>query len=142
MRRVSLVLLLLFPVLLTACNPEDPFKMAPVAMLPDFLDGAPVEVREAYRFAIANEKELEKYPCYCGCNFMGHMNNRDCYIAGRLANGAIKYDEHAVGCGICVEITQDVMRLLRQGKTSKQIRAYIDENYASRGPGTDTPHPM
>jgi hypothetical protein len=139
--RLLLVLILLFP-LLTACGGEEPFKLAPVAMLPDFLHDASVKTREAYRFAIMNEEELTKYPCYCGCNFAGHRDNRDCYIAGRLRNGAIKFDEHAKLCTICVEITQDVMRLLRQGKTSKEIRTYIDDTYSSRGPGTDTPHPM
>lgn len=129
-------LLLLF----TGCTAMDyPFPMAPVGQLPAFLDDASIRVREAYRFAIANPQELEKYPCYCGCNAMGHRHNLDCYIAGKHANGALKYDEHAQYCQVCIDITHDVMRLMRQGKSSAEIRAYIDATYSAFGPSTTTP---
>ena len=43
---------------------------------------------------------------------------------------------HALGCSICVDITQDTMRLLRQGKTVSEIKALIDQTYSQYGPRT------
>ncbi len=40
-----------------------------------------------------------------------------------------------------MDITRDVMRLRREGKDVKQIRAYIDAEYARYGRPTDTPLP-
>jgi hypothetical protein len=37
-----------------------------------------------------------------------------------------------------VDITRDVMRLLREGKDLKEIRAYIDSQYSQYGSPTDT----
>ena len=69
---------------------------------------------------------------------MGHRSNLDCYVKQVNADGSIVFDEHAYGCGICVDITQDVMRLMREGKAARDIRAYIDATYSRYGPGTDT----
>jgi len=38
-----------------------------------------------------------------------------------------------------VDITRDVMRLRREGKDAKQIRAAIDAEYSRYGPPTATP---
>jgi hypothetical protein len=38
-----------------------------------------------------------------------------------------------------VDITRDVMRLRREGKDVKAIRAYIDAEYRRYGESTDTP---
>lgn len=65
---------------------------------------------------------------------MGHTSNYACYASGVASNGAIQYDTHALGCSICVDITQDAMRLLQQGKSVEQIRTYIDQTYAQYGP--------
>lgn len=92
---------------------------------------------DAYRFAAANQHELERY-C-CGCGKMGHTSNLSCYINDVSADGAITYDEHANGCGICVDITQDVMRLTQAGQPAWEIRAYVDAQYSPFGPSTDTP---
>lgn len=109
--------------------------------LPPFLDAATPRVRDAYRFAIANADELERIPCYCGCGKMGHTSNLSCYIRSTTADSAIVYDEHANGCGICVDITQDVMRLTQIGQSMWEIRAYVDAQYSPFGPPTDTPLP-
>ncbi|MFO7634020.1 MAG: PCYCGC motif-containing (lipo)protein [Caldilinea sp.] len=111
------------------------------ATLPAFLDAATPRVRDAYRFAIANADKLERIPCYCGCGKMGHTSNLSCYISSATAGGAIIYDEHANGCGICVDITQDVMRLAQTGQSMWEIRAYVDAQYSPFGPSTDTPLP-
>ena len=127
-------------ILLAACSgAKVPYSLAPASALPEFLDHASHEVREAYRFAVVNQEELMKYPCYCGCVAMGHLNNRDCYIDPNDTSVALKYDVHASGCGICIDITLDVMRLLREGKTSPEIRAYVDAQYSASGPPTNTP---
>jgi len=39
-----------------------------------------------------------------------------------------------MGCSICVDITQDVMRMLKDGKSPGDIRASIDATYARYGP--------
>ena len=65
---------------------------------------------------------------------MGHTSNYACYVSEVDASGSITYDTHALGCSICVDITQDAMRLLKQGKTLPEIRTYVDDTYARYGP--------
>jgi hypothetical protein len=99
-------------------------------------------VRDAYRFALANPHALETVPCYCGCGGMGHASNLACFVqdAGSASTAAV-FDQHAAGCGICVDIAQDVMRLSAEGEQPSAIRQYVDATYSSFGPGTDTPLP-
>ena len=47
--------------------------------------------------------------------------------------GRITYDTHALGCSICVDITQDTMRLLQEGKSVQEIKAYVDRTYSKYG---------
>jgi hypothetical protein len=108
--------------------------MAPLAAIPPYAQTAPVAVQQAYQFAVANPDVLQQVPCYCGCGAMGHTSNYSCYVSGVDANGATVFDGHALGCSICVDITQDVMRLLRQGQSVPDIRAYVDGTYAQYGP--------
>jgi hypothetical protein len=112
-------------------------RFAQDSVLPDFLADAPARVREAYRFAYANKDELSKIPCYCGCNFMGHIDNYTCYIKSRSAEG-VEWDAHAEYCQICVDITHDVIDKLAAGESMKSIREYIDSTYSGFGTGTDT----
>jgi Protein of unknown function with PCYCGC motif len=39
-----------------------------------------------------------------------------------------------LGCSICVDITQDTMRLQKQGKSTAEIRSFIDQTYSQYGP--------
>lgn len=112
------------------------FTMAPLADMPAEVHQAPVAVQQAYQFAVANPEVLEQIPCYCGCGAMGHTSNYACYVAGVSEDGVVEYDNHALGCSICVDISQDVMRLLDQGKAVPEIYTYIDNNYARFGPPT------
>lgn len=116
--------------------------LAPPSILPDWLSQSTVQTRDAYRYAAVHQHELEKYPCYCGCSYMGHTNNLDCYIKEEDENGTPVFDNHAVACQICVDITTDVMRLKGEGLSSSEVRAYIDETYSASGPGTNTPLPV
>jgi len=102
--------------------------------MPKEVKSSPTVVRQAYQFAAANPDLLKYVPCYCGCDDIGHTSNYACYISGVDANGSITYDSHALGCSICVDITQDVMRLYKQGKPLPEIKTYIDQTYSQYGP--------
>ena len=123
---------------LGACTADDAdaanMAMTPVDELPREMRQAAASVREAYQFAGANPEILRAIPCYCGCGAMGHTSNFACYVSDVSPAGEIIYDSHALGCSICVDITQDTMRLLRQGTGLEEIRAYIDSTYAAFGP--------
>ena len=139
-RRFTLfpIIALLALALLAACGGAAP---ASSSSLPGFVQGAPQTVQQAYQFAVANPDVLAHQPCYCGCGSMGHTSNLDCYVQQVDDEGTVVYDNHAAGCGICVDITQDVMRLLDEGRSQLEIRQYIDGQYSPFGPSTDTPLP-
>jgi len=142
LRRLSLSLLMLLVVfsgLLTACgaktsddNPD--LAMASLDEMPSEVKNAPVAVKQAYQFNVANPDVMTQIPCYCGCGSMGHTSNYSCYVSSVDADGKVNYDTHALGCSICVDITQDTMRLLKQGKSVPEIKAYVDQTYAQYGP--------
>ena len=139
-KRVLALGLLIGALVLTAWGAGESGGVA-AAALPERLREAAPRVRESYQYAVAHPADLEKCPCYCGCGAMGHTSNLSCYVQEFGADGAVTYDTHANGCGICVDITQDVMRLKAEGKPSPEIRAYVDARYSPFGPPTDTPLP-
>lgn len=108
--------------------------MAPMDSMPDGVKSAPTIVQQAYQYAAANPDLMKQIPCYCGCDDIGHTSNYSCYVSGADANGRISYDSHALGCSLCVDITQDVMRLSKQGKAGLEIKTYIDQTYSQYGP--------
>jgi hypothetical protein len=108
--------------------------MASLAEMPQEVQDAPAVVQQAYQFAAANPELMSQIPCYCGCGAMGHTSNYSCYVAGENPDGTLSYDPHALGCSICVDITEDSMRLLKQGKSVSEIRSYVDETYSRFGP--------
>jgi hypothetical protein len=135
---------LLFPVLiigvvlagLPACSaqPIRELRMMSMDHMPAEVQSAPVIVQEAYQFAAANPDIIENIPCYCGCGSIGHASNYACYVSHVDDNGQIAFDNHALGCSICVDITQDVMRMLREGKSLQDTRIYTDATYSKYGP--------
>lgn len=137
---LTLAVVMLLSGLLTGCSSSSGakhnsgMKMAALSAMPAEVQSAPVVVQEAYQFAAANPEVLEHIPCYCGCGAMGHTSNYSCYFSGATSGQGLDFDPHALGCSICVDITQDSMRLLQQDKNLDEIRAYIDETYASFGP--------
>lgn len=140
---LTLAMLLISSVWITGCSSESKtgsarhiFSMAAISDMPIEVQKAPVAVKEAYQFALANPDVLRNIPCYCGCGAMGHTSNYACYVAGTDAEGAVVYDNHALGCSICVDISQDVMRLLDQDKDVSKIFNIIERNYARFGPPT------
>ena len=112
-------------------------KLAPKADMPGYVRDAPKKTQEAYRFAAANPEILAEIPCYCGCNAMGHHHNLACYVADMNAEGEVtKFDQHASYCTICIDITQDVMRLKRAGHSMEDIHDEIVNTYSKYGPPT------
>jgi hypothetical protein len=101
--------------------------------MPAAVQSAPGSVRTAYQFAAANPDVMKQLPCYCGCGSIGHTSNYSCYVSHEDPQGSITFDNHALGCSICVDITQDTMRLMRDGKTVPEIRAYVDVTYSKYG---------
>lgn len=117
-----------------ACQPRHEPAILAGAELPPEVMAAAQRVREAYAFAAANPDLMKEIPCYCGCGAIGHTSNYDCYVASVEGDGRITYDLHALGCSVCVEITQDAMRLHEQGRSGAEIRAFIDARYGRYGP--------
>ena len=132
-----LLVILISPLALASCTSSDSQDMA----MPDFVQSAPTRVKDAYRYAVSHADDLAAVPCYCGCGSMGHTSNLSCFISGYSKEGTPIFEPHASGCGICVDIAQDVMRLRSETKSLKEVRAAIDATYSSFGPGTDTPLP-
>jgi len=131
-------------VLLAACAsaggdgspPGREVVLAPEAVLPGMVRTAPPVVQEAYRFAVANADVLQYVPCYCGCGGMGHTSNRSCFVKEDRSDGSVTFDDHALGCSICVDIAHDTMRMMRQGKDLRSIQAAIQREYGRYGPPT------
>ena len=134
------VIILVLGLLTTACSgsatpkKSHPYELAPMANMPMDVQSAPQVVQAAYQFAAANPDVLTQLPCYCGCGSMGHTSNYSCYVAGENADGTLAFDNHALGCSICVDITQDAMRMLDEGQSLPEIRSYVDQTYAAFGP--------
>ena len=118
----------------TVASADNTLAMAPMSQMSTEVRNAPAVTQQAYQFAVANPEVMKQIPCYCGCGNMGHTSNYDCYVQSADASGKITFDTHALGCSICVDITQDTMRLLRQGTNVKDIRAYVDKTYSQYGP--------
>jgi len=136
-----LTVMLLSSGVLSACSGKaasktgaDNLAMAPMSGMPADVKSAPTTVKQAYQFAVANPDIMKQIPCYCGCGAAGHTSNYSCYVQGVDEKGAVTFDTHALGCSICVDITQDTMRYMRQGKQVSEIKTLIDQTYAQYGP--------
>jgi hypothetical protein len=71
---------------------ERRYQLAPESVLPSDIRRAPAEVREAYRFAIANREVLRYIPCYCGCGAEGHTSNASCYLKDVSTPDNLQFD--------------------------------------------------
>jgi hypothetical protein len=95
---------------------------------------APASVRTAYQFAVANPEALADVPCYCGCGSIGHQSNLACYVKNVSAEGKPVFDDHALGCSICVDIALDVKKMMEAGEERPAIREQIVSTYSAFGP--------
>jgi Protein of unknown function with PCYCGC motif len=135
---LSLIVVLL-STMISACSTQsqsndNDLHMMSLDQMPAEVQSAPVTVQTAYQFAAANPDIMKNIPCYCGCGNVGHTSNYKCYVSSVDDTGNIKWDSHALGCSICVDITQDVMRMLKDGKSPQDARAYVDVTYSKYGP--------
>jgi hypothetical protein len=135
---------LLFGPFLTGCGGgrtavSHNHPMAPLEEMPDFVRKTVRKTQEAYQFSVANPEIADAIPCYCGCFSLGHTSSYDCYVAGKDESGALLFDDHAQYCSICVDITQDTMQLLDEGKSTAEIFTQIEADYARFSPPTVKP---
>lgn len=135
---LSLIVVLL-STMISACSTQsqsndNDLHMMSLDQMPAEVQSAPVTVQTAYQFAAANPDIMKNIPCYCGCGNVGHTSNYNCYVSSVDDTGNIRWDSHALGCSICVDITQDVMRMLKDGKSPQDARAYVDVTYSKYGP--------
>lgn len=140
---IVLLALILLPALLSGCgagktgaaggDTSAALKMAPLSDMPEDVRKSSASVQQAYQFNVANPEIMKEIPCYCGCGGMGHTSNYQCYVKDDTG-GQITFDGHALGCPICVDITLDTMRLLKEGKSVAEIRQYVDDTYSKFGP--------
>lgn len=137
-RRKLIILVLLAGltlIALSSCSSRSSgnLPMGTLDQMPTEVQESPTVVRQAYQFAVANPDVMRRIPCYCGCGPIGHTSNYSCYVSRVDDQGHVTFDTHALGCSICVDITQDTMRLLQQGKSVDEIRAYVDTTYSKYG---------
>lgn len=130
-----IVMLLLSGLVLAGCSSGNKevghqYHMAPLEDMPQDVQSAPVRTQEAYRFAVANPEMADAIPCYCGCGGMGHTSSYDCYVAGMDEAGVMQFDNHAQYCSICIDITQDTMRMMDEGMDTADIFAQIETDYS------------
>ena len=131
------IIVILLSTAISSCSSQDEssdLHMMSMDQMPADVQMAPVSVQTAYQFNAANPDIMKDIPCYCGCGDIGHTSNFDCYVSSVDSNGNITFDNHALGCSICVDITQDVMRMLRDGKSPQDARVYIDATCSKYGP--------
>ena len=97
------------------------------------------EMREIYEWAKTPEGAAlyEQIPCYCGCKYEGHKNEKNCFWTD---DG--KFDKHGITCTVCLDIGKKAKKMHEEGKTVCEIRKAIDEFYEpNKHLGTDTPMP-
>jgi hypothetical protein len=72
------------------------YALAPESVLTGNIKSAPPNVREAYRFAVANIDVLRQIPCFCNCGDE-HKSNAECYIKAVKPDGSIVFDPMSYG---------------------------------------------
>jgi hypothetical protein len=110
--------------------------------LPEYVLNSSDKVKQTYLMAAKYPKVLSSVPCYCGCVTDGHMSNLSCFVQKMGTNNAVKaWDQHGIGCDICVDIANDAVQMHESGKSPKEIYRMIKEKYSDSGDPTPTPEP-
>jgi hypothetical protein len=73
------------------------YALAPESALPPDIRRASPEIREAYRFAVANRDTLRYIPCFCGCGAEGHTSNASCYLKDSSGPQRLEFDRMSLG---------------------------------------------
>ncbi len=96
-------------------------------------------VKAAYEFAARHPEVISYMPCFCGCERGGHTSNESCFIAGRRGT-SVTWDNHGIGCEICLDVATETMQMHNAGASVAQIRQVIEKKYANLYEGhTPTP---
>ena len=114
---------------MSACGSSAHLKMMSADEMPAKVLASSMDVQTAYRFAAANPDTMKEIFCYCGCDSLGHTSNYDCYVSNVNEDWIITFEEHGLNCSTCVDITRDVMSMLREGKSTAEIDTYVDATY-------------
>ncbi len=118
------------------------FVASDLPLLPAGAPSAPrsiAVVKAAYEFAARHPEIIGYVPCFCGCERGGHKSNESCFVAGRH-NGTVTWDNHGVGCEICLDVATETMQMHNAGASLAQIRQLIEKKYAGVYEGhTPTP---
>jgi hypothetical protein len=84
------------------------------------------EIASHYHFADAHPSVYERVPCFCGCDQMlGHRSLLDCFVKPEGAG----WEPHASGCGVCIQESQMIRRMLARGVSPNQISDTIVAQY-------------
>jgi hypothetical protein len=106
--------------------------------LPEYVLASDANTQMAYQFAVDRPDVMMWMVCYCGCgDHAGHKSALNCFVK----DGGKGFDSHGAGCNMCVNIALDARAMTAEGRSLRDIRAYIDGKYSNIGPGTDTPLP-
>ena len=116
---------------------------ASAAILPSFLDDKSEDMRLVYQMAGTATDIIKWMPCYCGCGeSAGHGSNLNCFIDEIREDGSVVWDDHGTRCQVCLDIAVQSVMMTQDGKSLKEIREFIDENYKEGyAEPTDTPMP-
>ncbi|MBP2000328.1 hypothetical protein J2Z69_001347 [Paenibacillus shirakamiensis] len=114
---------------------------ASLTTLPAFLNQTSTLVKEGYLAAAAHVDVLTSIPCYCGCGkSAGHQSNLNCFISKVQSDGTVIWDDHGTRCNVCIETAMLTAEMKKQGKTTSEIRQFIDDRY-QEGYAKPTPTP-
>ncbi|MBI4336296.1 MAG: hypothetical protein HY683_00505 [Chloroflexi bacterium] len=118
-----------------------PFQLPSSVFFPSYVLAASRDVQEAYAYAVEAPQVLRYIPCFCGCGqHSGHTAIHDCFVQQQHATGGpVAFDEHGVGCQMCVDIAREAKLRIQRGETLQQIRQYVVARYSQVGPSTNTP---
>jgi hypothetical protein len=103
-----------------------PADLPPLPPAPHRLARAGEMVSAAYEFAARHPEVVRHLPCYCGCEKMGHGSNHDCFVAGRDGQGRVRWDEHAMVCGICIDVAWKAREMHARGAALKEILQAVE----------------
>ena len=113
----------------------------PYPFIPNMAPRPADVITEVYDFAGRRPDILEFVPCFCGCESAGHLANAHCFVQSRNEDGSVAaWEQHGLGCAVCIDVAQDSMRLAASGASVSDVREAIEAKYAARFPRmTPTP---
>jgi Protein of unknown function with PCYCGC motif len=90
--------------------------------------------RDVYRFVGSHLDLMTQVRCYCGCDTLGHRSAAACFVEHLDDAKRATWSAHGAGCGMCIGIARDAMRLQRQNATVAEIRRHVETKYGPRTP--------